>query len=138
MSSEDGRQTELESRTDALVGDDTLSGYASIDVGLKAITKQLKHIVIAGLVSVVILASLGALYVANLSAARRAGVLSACDAIERLAVANERFIRDATVPGAVTDERLTIYHLYIDPAIDECRQEASLQAVPSVPQALRP
>lgn len=131
-------QTELESRTDSLAEGHELSGYATIDIGLNAITTQLKRIVYGGTAVVIALLIVGFLYVQNLNDKRREGFDAACTAIERLAVANERFIRDVSGPGAVTDERLSIYHLYIDPAIDTCRESAAADAGAPRYDALRP
>lgn len=108
-----------------------------IDKNLKALNRQLGWIVVAGVVSVVVLLVVGVLYVQDIRSSRKASVNVACTAVERLAVANERFIRDIAGPGVVTDERLAIYHLYVDPAIEDCR-ESALQGVLRVPVASRP
>lgn len=107
-----------------------------ITAGLVGLRNHLRGIIFGGVVLLVILSAIGVLYVQDIRKDRDERVDLACDAIERLAVANERFIRDVAGPGEVTDERLAIYHLYIDPAIEACR-ESALQGVLGVSVASR-
>lgn len=108
-----------------------------VENALQTITAQLKWIVAGGVAVIFTLIAIGGLYIQDTRDNRESGDQAACDAIDRLATANERFIRDVAGAGVVTDERIAIYHLYVDPAIKACRQEASLQAFDPV-AAVRP